>query len=157
MGSRACWGADDGTVTSTGSFRCALLAINGALARCWSAIRATREFLPSPKTSCRLLLERGVSLKLRDLSYDSTGVGWADFSIRRAQRDRLFQGPDICLLDALEYDRLDRVADNLARDPPALERPLAARHHDGRTLSQVARDGGFAEFAEPLQQHGTPE
>ncbi len=36
----------------------------------------------------------------------------------------LNEGP-ICLFDALDFDRLDRIADVLARDPAALERPFA--------------------------------
>ena len=86
------------------------------------------------------------------------------------------------MFDALDYGRLDRVPEILARDPEALERPfarclsrapkpedwqtplvrmvvrgrteavrvllehgadVAARHPDGRSLLQIARDQGF--------------
>ena len=73
----------------------------------------------------RILLEGGASLKLRDPWYDSTGVGWADFFDRPALRDRLLDEPGICLFDALDHDRLDRVPGILARDPAARERPFA--------------------------------
>jgi ankyrin repeat protein len=73
----------------------------------------------------RILLARGASLKLRDPWYDSTGIGWADFFDYRDLRDKLLDEPEICLFDALDYGRLDRVADILARDPEALERPFA--------------------------------
>jgi ankyrin repeat protein len=73
----------------------------------------------------RLLLARGASLKLREPWYDGTGIGWADFFDYRALRDRLLNEPEICLFDALDFDRLDRVPDILQRDPAALERPFA--------------------------------
>lgn len=73
----------------------------------------------------RILLDRGASLKLRDPWYDSTGIGWADFFHYTALRDRLLSEPGICLFDALEFGRLDRVPEILERDPDALERPFA--------------------------------
>jgi ankyrin repeat protein len=138
----------------------------------------------------RILLDHGASLKLRDPWYDSTGSGWADFFNYSDLRDRLLNEPGICLFDALDYGRLDRVPDILARDPEALERPFAkclsrepksedwqtplvrmvvrgkieavrvlldhgadvtARHPDGRSLLQVARDQGFEEIAGLLE------
>jgi ankyrin repeat protein len=139
----------------------------------------------------RILLAGGASLTLRDPWYDSTGVGWADFFNYTALRDRLLNEPGTCLLDALDYGRLDRVPAILARDPGALERPFAknisrdpkpddwqtpllravgrgqtdavrvllangagvkARHPDGRSVLQVARDKGFTEIASLLEQ-----
>ena len=73
----------------------------------------------------RLLLARGASLKLREPWYDGTGIGWADFFDYRDLRNRLLDEPDIDLFDALDFDRLDRIHDILARDPEALERPFA--------------------------------
>jgi ankyrin repeat protein len=73
----------------------------------------------------KLLLDRGASLKLRDPWYDSTAVGWADFFDFPALRDRLLTESGICLFDALDYGRLDRVPEILASDPEALERPFA--------------------------------
>jgi ankyrin repeat protein len=73
----------------------------------------------------RILLDRGASLALRDPWYDSTGIGWADFFNFIELRDRLLNEPGISLFDALDYDRLDRVPDILARDPEALDRPFA--------------------------------
>jgi ankyrin repeat protein len=75
----------------------------------------------------RLLLAYGASLTLRDPWYDSTAVGWADFFDQAELRDRLLDEPAICLFDALDYGRLDRVPEILARDPAALERPFAER------------------------------
>jgi len=73
----------------------------------------------------RLLLNRGASLKLRDPWYDSTGIGWADFFNHAKLRDKLLNEPGICLFDALEYGRTDRVPDILKDDPEALDRPFA--------------------------------
>jgi len=140
----------------------------------------------------RLLLARGASLALREPFYDGTPVEWADFFDQRHLRDMLLNEGPICLFDALDYDRLDRVPDVLARDPAALERPFAqclsreprpedwqtplvrmvnrgkteavrellkhgadatARHPDGRSLLQLARDQGFPEIAALLEQH----
>jgi len=141
----------------------------------------------------RLLVERGASLCIRDPFYDGTPVGWADFFERTDMRDELLNEGPICLFDALDYDRLDRVPDVLARDPNALDRLFAecltrepkpadsqtplvrmvdrgksdavrvllehgadigARHPDGRSLVQLARDNGFQEIVELLQGHG---
>ncbi len=73
----------------------------------------------------RILLARGASLKLRDPWYDSTGIGWADFFDYRELRDKLLEERDICLFDALDFERFDHIPDILARDPAALERPFA--------------------------------
>ena len=73
----------------------------------------------------RILLAHGASLTLRDPWYDSTAIGWADFFHYADLRDRLLNEPGICLLDALDYDRLDRLPEILARDPAAMERPFA--------------------------------
>jgi ankyrin repeat protein len=73
----------------------------------------------------RLLVDRGASVRLRDPWYDSTAAGWAEFFDQREARDLLLNERDICLFDALAFDRLDRVADVAARDPESLERPFA--------------------------------
>jgi ankyrin repeat protein len=138
----------------------------------------------------QLLLAHGASLKLRDPWYDGTAIEWANFFNYTKLRDRLLSEPGICLFDALDHGRLDRVPDILARDPEALERPFAkclsrepkpedwqtplvrmvvrgktdavrvllhhgadasARHPDGRSLLQVARDQGFEEIAGLLE------
>jgi hypothetical protein len=143
----------------------------------------------------RILLAHGASLTLRDPWYDSTAIGWADFFDQADLRDRLLNEPGISLFDALDYGRLDRVPDILARDPAALNRPFAecisrdprradwqtplvrmvdrgktdavrvlldhgaditARHPDGRSLLQIAREKGFDQVADLLEQHGAP-
>jgi ankyrin repeat protein len=73
----------------------------------------------------RLLLSRGGSLTIREPFYDGTPVGWADFFDQRSMRDMLLDEGDICLFDALDFNRLDRIPDILQRDPAALNRPFA--------------------------------
>jgi ankyrin repeat protein len=141
----------------------------------------------------RLLLKRGASLTIREPFYDGTPIGWADFFDQRRMRDTLLSEGAICLFDSLDFDRLDRLDDVLARDPAALNRPFAeclsrkpnpddwqtplvrmvdrgktnavrvlldhgadvtARHPDGRSLLQLARDKGHQEIVRLLEQNG---
>lgn len=85
----------------------------------------------------RILLAHGASLTLRDPWYDSTAIGWADFFNAGGLRERLLSEPGICLFDVLDYGRLDRVPDILARDPAALERPFA------KCLSRAPKPGDW--------------
>ncbi len=140
----------------------------------------------------RLLLMRGASLTIREPFYDGTPIEWADFFDQRHMRDLLLNEGAICLFDALDFDRLDRVPDVLAREPAALNRPFSeclsrkprpedwqtplarmidrgkteavrvllehgadvtARHPDGRSLLQLARDKGLQEIAGLLEKH----
>lgn len=73
----------------------------------------------------RILLRHGASLKLRGPWYDETAISSADFFHQIELRDKLLNEPEICIFDALQFDRLDRIPDILARDPEALERPFA--------------------------------
>jgi ankyrin repeat protein len=108
----------------------------------------------------RLLLARGASLQLREPWYDGTGIGWADFFDYRELRDRLLNETEICLFDALDFDRLDRIPDILARDPEALERPFAKRltrdpkPEDWQTPLVRMVDRGQTEAVRALLAHG---
>jgi ankyrin repeat protein len=108
----------------------------------------------------QLLLARGASLKLRDPWYDSTGIGWADFFEFTRLRDRLLSEPDICLFDALEFGRFDRIPDILARDPAALKRPFAEclsrppKPEDWQTPLERMNARGNTEAARVLTQYG---
>lgn len=144
----------------------------------------------------RLLLDRGASPAVREPFYDATPVGWADFFEATERRNMLLNEGAICLFDALDYDRLDRVPDVLARDPDALNRTFAkcltrepgpgdwqtplvrmvergkadaarvllehgadvtARHPDGRSLVQLARDREQPDIVELLTRYGGRE
>jgi ankyrin repeat protein len=108
----------------------------------------------------RLLLDRGASLRLRDPWYDSTGIGWADFFNYAKLRDDLLNEPGICLFDALEYGRLDRIPDILKDDPEALNRPFgkcvtrAPKPDDWQTPLARAIVRGNKEAVEILLKHG---
>jgi ankyrin repeat protein len=75
----------------------------------------------------RLLLQRGASLCVREPFYDGTPLGWADFFDQAPMREMLLSEGPICLFDALDLGRLDRVPDILTRDPASLNRPFAER------------------------------
>ncbi len=111
----------------------------------------------------RLLLDRGADLKLREPFYDSTAIGWADFFDQTALRDKLLDEPGICLFDALDYHRLDRIPSILNRDPEALERPFAKcltrkpKPDDWQTPLARMLGKGNAEAAAILRKHGAAE
>ena len=108
----------------------------------------------------RLLMKRGGSLTLREPFYDGTPVGWADFFDQRHLRDVLLNEGAICLFDALDFGRLDRVADILARDPSALNRPFREcitrepRPDDSQTPLVRMVDRGKKEAVGVLLAHG---
>jgi hypothetical protein len=53
----------------------------------------------------------------------------------------------ICIFDALDYDRLDRVPEVLARDPEALERTFAMRlSRKPESRERVAAPAEFVPF-----------
>jgi ankyrin repeat protein len=107
-----------------------------------------------------LLLARGASLALRDPFYDGTAVEWAEFFDLRELRERLLNEPGLCLYDALDYDRLDRIPDILALDPEALERPFAKcltrepKPEDWHTPLARMVERGKTEAVRALLEHG---
>lgn len=111
----------------------------------------------------RLLWERGASLTLRDPWYDGTAVEWADFSGQIQLRNMLLDEAPICLFDALDHDRLDRVPDILARDPEALNRPFAKclsrepKPEDWHTPLARMMQRGKTEAVRVLLAHGAAE
>jgi ankyrin repeat protein len=107
-----------------------------------------------------LLLERGGSLEVREPFYDGTPIGWAAFFDHVEMRDFLLNKERISIFDALEFDRLDRIADILSRDPEALERPFAkcltreAKPEDWQTPLIRMVSQGKAEAVRVLLAHG---
>ena len=92
----------------------------------------------------RILLAHGASLTLRDPWYDGTAVGWAEFFDFPRLRDRLLNEGAICLFDALDHDRLDRVADILARSgcaEPAICRVHLPQTQTGGLPNTPCEDG----------------
>lgn len=108
----------------------------------------------------RLLLARGADLTVREPFYDATAVGWVDFFDQTRMRDMLLSEGPICLFDALDYQRLDRVPDILARDPAALNRPFAEclsrdpQPRDWQTPLVRMVDRGKTDAVRVLLEHG---
>ena len=108
----------------------------------------------------RLLMNRGALPSIREPFYDGTPVGWADFFDRRNTRDLILNEGAICLFDALDYDRLDRVPDILARDPEALNRPFAQcisrepKPEDWQTPLARMVERGKTEAVRLLEEYG---
>lgn len=108
----------------------------------------------------RLLLKRGASLTLREPFYDGTAVEWAGFFDQQNMRGLLLEEGAICLFDALDYGRLDRIPEVLARDQAAIDRPFAEclsrkpRPEDWHTPLMRMVDRGKAEAVVVLLEHG---
>lgn len=107
----------------------------------------------------RLLLARGASPTIREPFYDGTPVGWADFFDQGPTRDILLNEGDICLFDALDFNRLDRIPDILKRDPAALHRRFAEcltrepKPEDWQTPLARMEKRGNTEAIRILRQH----
>jgi ankyrin repeat protein len=108
----------------------------------------------------KLLLQRGASLCVREPFYDATPLGWVDFFDQAPMREMLLREGPICLFDALDLDRLERVPDILARDPEALNRPFAEclsrdpKPGDWQTPLVRMVDRGKAAAVRVLLEHG---
>jgi ankyrin repeat protein len=69
------------------------------------------------------LLKHGANPCARELKYCSGPAGWAAYCGYPAVRDLILASP-IDLFEALAFDLTDRIAEILARDPQALNRPF---------------------------------
>jgi ankyrin repeat protein len=72
-----------------------------------------------------ILLRHGANPRVRDKKYCATPAGWAAYAGHRATADLILQA-EIDIFDAINFDRADRVADILDRDPGAIDRPFKA-------------------------------
>jgi ankyrin repeat protein len=73
--------------------------------------------------AARVLLRHGANPADREDKYWGTPAGWANYAGHREVRDLILEGP-IDIFDAINFDRNDRIAEILGRDPLALERKL---------------------------------
>lgn len=107
------------------------------------------------------LLRAGASVRARENRYGGTPAGWANYAGHHALRDRILEG-DIDLFDAVEYNRIDRIADIVARDPAALTRTFGEyvdwkqREPDdwlnpSKTPLQLAESMGHVDVAQLLR------
>ena len=72
-----------------------------------------------------VLLRHGADVRVRDGKYRATPAGWADYAGHHEVRDRILEA-GIDMFDAIDFDRADKVAEILDRDPAALARPFKA-------------------------------
>jgi ankyrin repeat protein len=70
-----------------------------------------------------VLMRHGADVRVRDEKYHGTPAGWADYAGRKEARDLILGGP-IDMMEAIQYDLLERVRSILGEDPAALHRPF---------------------------------
>ncbi len=71
----------------------------------------------------RVLLRHGANPADREDKYWGTPAGWAAYAGHTEVRDLILDGA-IDIFDAIQFDRNERIAEILARDPQALNRPF---------------------------------
>jgi ankyrin repeat protein len=72
-----------------------------------------------------VLVKHGANPRVRDGKYCGTPAGWAAFAGHAETANRILEA-DVDIFDAIDFDRADRVADILDRDPGAIDRPFKA-------------------------------
>ena len=70
-----------------------------------------------------VLLRHGADVRAREEKYRGTPAGWADYSGHKEARDLILRGP-IDIIEAIQYDMIERVEAVLEEDPDALNRPF---------------------------------
>lgn len=93
----------------------------------------------------RVLLRHGANPADREDKYWGTPAGWADFAGHVVARDLILEGP-IDVFDAIQFDRIERIADILTRDPEALERKIGA-HLTGEEKTKPWLDSRWTPLA----------
>jgi len=88
----------------------------------------------------RALMSHGADPAAREDKWWGTPAGWAAHAGHTAVRDAILEGP-IDIFEAITFDRVDRIAGILARDPEALERPF------GRYVTGDARSHAWVDVA----------
>ncbi len=106
-----------------------------------------------------VLLRHGAEVRAREEKYRGTPAGWADYAGHKEARDLILRGP-IDVIEAIQYDLIDRVLPILEEDPAALDRPfreyglfpLDAQDWHSPLAYAVVR--GRAEIVRVLLKHG---
>lgn len=70
-----------------------------------------------------VLLNHGADVCAREEKYHGTPAGWADYAGHKEARDLILRGP-IDIIEAIQYDLIERVKAVLEEDPAALHRPF---------------------------------
>jgi ankyrin repeat protein len=68
-----------------------------------------------------VLLRYGADVRAREEKYHGTPAGWADYAGHKEARDLILRGP-IDIIEAIQYDLIDRVQSILEEDPASLKR-----------------------------------
>lgn len=102
--------------------------------------------------TARVLLAHGANPADREDKYWATPAGWADYLGHPDLRDVILEGP-IDIFDAIRF-RPERIAEVLARDPEALERPLG-QHVNGDPETKPWLDVKWTPVAYAIA-HGKP-
>jgi ankyrin repeat protein len=67
------------------------------------------------------LMRHGADATVRETKYHGTPAGWADYSGHKEARDLILRGP-VDIIEAIQYERTERVGKILEEDPGALDR-----------------------------------
>ena len=70
-----------------------------------------------------VLMKRGADVRAREEKYRGTPAGWADYAGHKEARDLILRG-SIDIIEAIQYDIVERVKAVLEEDPAALDRAL---------------------------------
>jgi ankyrin repeat protein len=70
-----------------------------------------------------VLLRHGADVRAREEKYRGTPAGWADYAGHKEARDLILHGT-IDIIEAIQYDLIDRVRSILEEDPASLHRPF---------------------------------
>jgi ankyrin repeat protein len=70
-----------------------------------------------------VLLRHGADVRAREEKYHGTPAGWADYAGHKDARDLILRGP-IDIIEAIQYDLIDRVRTVLEEDSASLNPPF---------------------------------
>jgi len=68
-----------------------------------------------------VLMKHGADVRAREEKYHGTPAGWAHYAGHKEARDLILRG-SIDIIEAIQYDRTQRVKAVLEEDPAALNR-----------------------------------
>lgn len=106
-----------------------------------------------------VLLHHGADVRAREEKYHGTPAGWADYAGQIAARDLILAGP-IDIIEAIQYDLIERVRKILDDEPAVLDRRFreyALFPHDAeawQTPLAYAISRGRVEIARLLLERG---
>ena len=117
----------------------------------WKETALHRAALEGHVETVELLVDRGADLTIRDRSYHSSPLGWADHGGKARVRDLLLRDPTkLDLRDAFEYGKVDRAIE-LLRD---VDPNAALAGGEPGVLLRSAAHGGHLRLVEYLLDRG---